>query len=48
MKKRKLKAFALFWICILFLVVGCDEKKRTYSYEDQKEVTALTLTKSVY
>ena len=48
MKKRKLKAFALFWICILFLFVGCDEKKRIYSYENQKEVTALTLTKSVY
>ena len=48
MKKRKLKAFALFWICILFLFVGCDEKKMTYSYENQKEVTALTLTKSVY
>lgn len=47
-KKSIIKTIALFCIGILFLFVGCDEKKMTYSYENQKEVTALALTKSVY
>lgn len=48
MSKRKQKFIIMVCICVLILLSGCSEKKTTYTYDNKKEITGLTLTKSVY
>lgn len=48
MNNRKQKVIIMVCICVLILLGGCSEKKTTYTYDNKKEITGLTLTKSVY
>ena len=48
MSKGKQKSIIIVCICVLILLSGCSEKKTTYTYDNKKEITGLTLTKSVY
>ena len=48
MNNRKQKVIIIVCICVLILLSGCSEKKTTYTYDNKKEITGLTLTKSVY
>ena len=48
MNKRKQKLIIMVCICALIFLSGCSEKKMTYAYDNEKEITALALTKSVY
>ena len=48
LENRKQKVIIIVCICVLILLSGCSEKKTTYTYDNKKEITGLTLTKSVY
>ena len=48
MNKRKQKLIIMVCICALIFLSGCSEKKMIYAYDNEKEITALALTKSVY
>ena len=48
LENRKQKVIIIVCICVLILLCGCSEKKTTYTYDNKKEITGLTLTKSVY
>ena len=48
LENGKQKVIIIVCICVLILLSGCSEKKTTYTYDNKKEITGLTLTKSVY